>query len=177
MRAVAMLGAVVVLTAMTACGTSDSSGGNPTASASAVTTKPLLQVGPARDFGDACKLLSASDVQSATNAGPVTPGSRTDPQLGSFCTYTLAGGTGVPLLNVQVEVLRTTAEAKGTVDASGGPALSGIGDDARASKPGGLGSAVYLSKGATYAVLSSVHKDVTPAELQKLATTLAGRLS
>jgi hypothetical protein len=158
---------------LTACG----GGGNGSTPAPAVSpTAQGLQVGPARDFGDACRLLSPAEVQSATGVGPVIGASRSDPQLGSSCTYTQAGGSSVPVLTVQVVVRQSAAAARSDVDQTDGPALSGVGDVARSSKPGGLGVAVYLARGATYAALSSIHKDVTQEELVKLAGTLAGRL-
>jgi hypothetical protein len=163
-----------LLAVLTACG----GGGNGSTPAPAGSPTPQgLQVGPARDFGDACRLLTPAEVQSATGVGPVVGASRSDPQLGSSCTYTPAtGGSSVPVLTVQVVVRQSAAAARGDVEQSGGPPLSGVGDDARSSKPGGLGVAVYLARGATYAVLSSIHKDVTQEKLVKLAGTLAGRL-
>lgn len=140
-------------------------------------TPPGLAVGPARDFGNACRLLTAAEVQSGTSVGPLSASPRTDPNLGSYCTYTpSSGGSSVPVLTVQAIVEQSAASARAMVDQSGGATLGGVGDDARLSKPGGLGSAVYLAKGATYAVLSSIHKDVTQQELAKLAGALAGRL-
>jgi hypothetical protein len=69
---------------LTACG----GGGNGSTPAPAVSpTAQGLQVGPARDFGDACRLLPPAEVQSGTGVGPVIGGSRSDPQLGSSCTY------------------------------------------------------------------------------------------
>jgi len=167
------LAAGVLAGALAGCGGSSST---PTPTA-APSTPPGLVVGPARDFGDACRLLTASEVQSATSVGPVSPGSSKDPQLGSYCTYRpAAGGSSVPVLTVQAVIEYSAAAARAMVDQSGGPTISGVGDDARAAKPGGLGSAVYLSKGASYVVLSSIHKDVTEQALEKLAGTLAGRL-
>jgi hypothetical protein len=159
---------------LTACG----GGGNGSTPAPAVSpTARGLQVGPARDFGDACRLLSPAEVQSGTGVGPVIGASRSDPQLGSSCTYTqAAGGSSVPVLTVQVVVRQSAAAARSDVEQTGGPVLSGVGDVARSSMPGGLGVAVYLARGATYAALSSIHKDVTQEELVKLAGTLAGRL-
>jgi hypothetical protein len=168
------LGAGVVAVALAGCGGGGGSTSTPTAAPS---TPQGLAVGPAKDFGDACRLLSPAEVQSTTSVGPVTAGSRKDPNLGSYCTYTpAAGGSSVPVLTVQAVIRQSPAIARAEVDQSGGPPLSGIGDDARLSKPGGLGSAVYLSKGASYVVLSSIHKDVTQDELVKLARTLVGRL-
>ncbi|HEX6492201.1 MAG TPA: DUF3558 family protein [Candidatus Dormibacteraeota bacterium] len=166
------LAAGALVLALAGCGSSSST---PTPTA-APSTPPGLVVGPARDFGDACRLLTPAEVQSATSVGPVTAGSRKDPQLGSYCTYTPAGGSSVPVLTVQAVVEYTAAAARAMVDQSGGPTLSGVGDDARLARPGGLGSAVYLSKGTSYVVLSSIHKDVTEQELTRLAGTLAGRL-
>jgi hypothetical protein len=161
------------LAVLTACG----GGGNGSTAAPAVSPTPQgLQVGPARDFGDACRLLSPAEVQSATGVGPVIGASRSDPQLGSSCTYTPSGGSSVPVLTVQVVVRQSAAAARSDVEQSGGPVATGVGDVARVSKPGGLGVAVFLARGATYAMLSSIHKDVTQEELVKLAGTLAGRL-
>jgi hypothetical protein len=171
-RPTLIAGALLVL--LTGCGAGDS-GSTPAPGASP--TPFSLQVGPAKDFGDACRLLSPAEVQSGLGIGPVVASPRSDPQLGSFCTYTAAsGGSSVPVLTVQVVVRQSPAAARSDVDQTGGPTLSGVGDDARLSKPGGLGFAVYLSHGATYAVLSSIHKDVTQQELVKLAGTLAGRI-
>lgn len=169
-----VLGAAALLVALTGCGSGD---GKPTPSPGAVAQSPLaLQVGPARDFGNACRLLTPAEMQSTLGTGAVAA-PRSDPQLGSFCTYTPAsGGSSVPLLTVQVEVLRSPAAARLQVDQTGGPVLGGVGDAARISKPGGLGIAVYLARGATYAVLSSSHRDVTEQMLTRLAGILAGRL-
>ena len=170
-----MLGVVGLLVTLAGCG-GGGAGASPTPGVPSRT--PLgLEVGPAKDFGDACRLLSPAEVRSALGTGPVTASPRTDPQLGSFCTDTPAtGGASVPVLTVQVVVRQSAAAARGDVEQSGGPPLSGIGDDARLSRPGGLGVAVYLSRGATFAVLSSAHRGVTQDELVKLATVLAGRL-
>jgi hypothetical protein len=168
-----LLGAGILLLALAGCG---SSGSTPTPTA-APTTPQGLVVGPAKDFGDACRLLTAAEVESATSVGPVTAGSHEDPQLGSSCIYSPAsGGSSVPVLQLQVVVEQNPATARAQVDQSGGPAISGLGDDARAAKPGGLGAALYLAKGADYVVLSSIHKAVTQSALEKLAGTLIGRL-
>jgi hypothetical protein len=167
------LGTGVVLLALAGCGGSTST---PTPTA-APATPPGLAVGPAKDFGDACRLLTPAEVESATSVGPLTTASAKDPQLGSTCTYNpAAGGSSVPVLTVQAVVEYSAASARSMVDQSGGPAIGGLGDDARAAKPGGLGAAVYLAKGADYVVLSSIHKGVTQSALGKLAGTLAGRL-
>ena len=167
------LGAGTALLALAGCGGS-SSISTPTPAPS---TPQGLAVGPARAFGDACRLLTTSEVQSATSVGPLVAGPHNDPQLGSFCIYTsTSGGSSVPVLQLQAVVEQSPAAASAQVDQSGGTAVAGVGDDTRLAKPGGLGSAVYLAKGATYVVLSSIHKDVTGAELQRLAGTVAGRL-
>jgi hypothetical protein len=170
-----VLGTVGLAALLAGCGSGD---GGATPSPGVTSRTPLgLEVGPARDFGDACRLLSPAEVQSTLGTGPVTASPRSDPQLGSFCTYTPAtGGASVPVLTVQVVARQSAAAARSDVEQSGGPPLSGIGDDARLSKAGGLGVAVYLSRGATFAVLSSAHKGVTQDELVRLATLLAGRL-
>jgi hypothetical protein len=170
-----VLGTAGLVVLLAGCGGGDG-GASPTPGVTSRT--PLgIEVGPARDFGDACRLLSPAEVQSTLGTGPVTASPRSDPQLGSFCTDTPAtGGASVPVLTVQVVVRQSAAAARSDVDQSGGPPLSGVGDDARLSKPGGLGVAVYLSRRATFAVLSSAHRGVTQDELVKLATLLAGRL-
>ncbi len=175
MSARLILGAGIALVALAGCGGGDNT---PTPTPASVSKTPLgLQVGPARDFGDACRLLSPAEVQSGLGSAPVIATPRSDPQLGSFCTYTPAtGGSSVPLLTVQVVVRQSPAAARSDVEQSGGTPQSGVGDEARLAKPGGLGVAVYLVKGSTFAVLSSVHRDVTQLELVKLATTLASRL-
>jgi len=156
------------------CGGGSGSTSTPTA---APATPRGLVVGPAHDFGNACRLLTPAEVQSTTSVGPVTAGPRSDPQLGSFCTYTPAsGGSSVPVLQLQAVVEQSAAAARAMVEQSGGPSVNGVGDVARLARPGGLGSAVYLSKGANYVVLSSIHKDVTEQELVKLAQTLVGRV-
>ncbi|HEY2705778.1 MAG TPA: hypothetical protein VGL20_19020 [Candidatus Dormibacteraeota bacterium] len=175
MNARLMLGAVGLVALLAGCGSGDS-GSTPTPGGP-VRTPPGLEVGPAKDFGNACRLLSPAEVQSTLGSGPVAASPRSDPQLGSFCTYTpTTGGASVPVLTVQVVIRQSVAAARGDVEQSGGPPLSGVGDSARLSKPGGLGVAVYLSRGATFAVLSSAHKGVTQDELVKLATVLAGRV-
>jgi hypothetical protein len=170
-----VLGTAGLVVLLAGCGSGDG-GATPTPGVTSRT--PLgVEVGPARDFGDACRLLSPAEVQSTLGTGPVTASPRSDPQLGSFCTDTPAtGGASVPVLTVQVVVRQSAAAARSDVDQSGGPPLSGVGDDARLSKPGGLGVAVYLSRGATFAVLSSAHRGVTQDELVRLATLLAGRI-
>jgi hypothetical protein len=170
-----VLGTAGLVVLLAGCGSGEG-GASPTPGVTSRT--PLgIEVGPARDFGDACRLLSPAEVQSTLGTGPVTASPRSDQQLGSFCTDTPAtGGASVPVLTVQVVVRQSAAAARSDVDQSGGPPLSGLGDDARLSKPGGLGVAVYLSRRATFAVLSSAHRGVTQDELVKLASILAGRL-
>jgi hypothetical protein len=133
-------------------------------------------IGPARDFGDACRLLSAAEVQAALGGGPLTASPRSDPQAGSFCTYTPADGGGSPLLIVQVVVHRSAAEARDAVDQLGGSPLTGIGDDARLSTRGTLGTTVHLARGATLAALTTLRREVPQQALVELARTLAGRL-
>jgi uncharacterized protein DUF3558 len=170
-----VLGTVGLALLLGGCGSGDG-GATPTPGVTSRTPLGLV-VGPARDFGDACRLLSPAEVESTLGTGPVTASPRSDPQVGSFCTYTPAtGGASVPVLTVQVVVRQSAADARSDVEQSGGPPLSGIGDDARLARPGGLGVAVHLSRGATFAVLSSAHRGVTQDELVKLATLLAGRI-
>lgn len=175
MRASVILGAGVALAVLAGCGSSDQGSATPPP---ATSPTPLgLAVGPAKNFGNACRLLSPAEVQSALGQGAVAASSRTDPQLGSFCTWTPStAATSVALLTVNVIVEQGASVARGQVDAAGGPAVAGLGDDAHFAKPGGLGVSLSFSKGATYVVLSSIHKDVTDEQLQKLAGTIAGRL-
>jgi hypothetical protein len=133
-------------------------------------------VGPAREFGDACRLLSAAEVQAALGGGPLAAIPRSDPQAGSFCTYAPADGSGIPLLTVQVTIHRSPAEARDAVDQLGGSPLTGIGDDARLSTRGTLGTTVYLARGATVAALTTLRTGVPQQALAELARTLAGRL-
>ncbi len=175
MNARRTLGTAGLVAMLAGCGSGDS-GATPTPGTVSRTPQGI-EVGPAKDFGDACRLLSPAEVQSILGTGAVTASPRSDPQLGSFCTYPpTGGGASVPVLTVRVEVRQSAAAARSDVEQSGGPPLTGIGDDARLSRPGGLGVAVYLCRGATFAVLSSSHKGVTQDELVKLATALAGRV-
>jgi Protein of unknown function (DUF3558) len=156
-------------------------GGTPTVTApgSGATASPAPQgqvVAPARDFGDACRLLSPAEVQAAVGGGPLTATPRSDPQTGSVCTYAPASGSGVPAVTVQVSVKASAAEARQEVEQQGGSELSGVGDVARVSSQSGLGVAVFVARGSTVAVLTTVRHDVPPLAVVRLATTLAGRL-
>ncbi len=175
MRASVILGCGAALIVLAGCGSSDQN--TPTPKASVSPTPFTLAVGPAKNFGNACRLLTTAEVQSGLGQGAVTASSRTDPQLGSFCTWTpSAAATSVALLSINVIVEQSAAVARSEVDLAGGPAVNGLGDDAHLAKPGGLGVALSFSKGATYVVLSSIHKGVTDDQLQKLAGTIVGRL-
>lgn len=175
MRANVILGAGAALALLAGCGSSDQGTATPTP---ATSPTPLnLQVGPAKNFGNACRLLSPAEVQSGLGQGAVTASSRTDPQLGSFCTWTPStSAVSVALLTLNVIVEQSAAVARAQVDAAGGAAVSALGDDAHFAKPGGLGVSLSFSKGATYVVLGSIHKGVTDDQLEKLAGTVVGRL-
>jgi hypothetical protein len=177
LRSMTCVGAAT-LAALSACG----GGGTATATAPPSTGTGTASaapqgrvIGPARDFGDACRLLSVAEVQAALGGGPLTASSRSDPQTGSVCTYAAADG-GSPLLTVQVTVEASTAEARDAVDQLGGSPLTGIGDDARLSTRGALGTTVYLARGATLAALTTLRREVPQQALVELARTLAGRL-
>ena len=110
----------------------------------------------------------------------VTAAPRTDPRRGSYCTYTETAPAGAspepPLLTVEVMLRSDAADARSAVDKSGGTVVSGVGDDAHASSPGGLSVAVFLSRGADFVVLLSLNKGVTSEGLVRLAGVLAPRI-
>jgi hypothetical protein len=131
-------------------------------------------VAPAREFGDACRLLSAAEVQAAAGDGSLTATPRSDPQLGSFCVYTRQS-TSETVLTVQVAVQASAEDARGAVAQLGGSPLSGIGDAARVSSVDGLGTAVHVARGSTLATLST--GQALPRQvIVQLASLLARRL-
>jgi hypothetical protein len=77
---------------------------------------------------------------------------------------------------VEVSARRDAADARSQVDRSGGSPVAGIGDDARVSAPGGLSTAVFLARGATFVVLFSLHQGVTVEQILPLAHTVAAAL-
>lgn len=131
-------------------------------------------IAPAREFGDACRLLAPAEVQTAAGDGSVTATPRSDPQLGSFCVYTRQS-TSETVLTVQVAVQASAEDARDAVSELGGSPLSGIGDAARISSADGLGTALHVARGSTLATLSSGQALPRQAVVQ-LATLLARRL-
>ena len=131
-------------------------------------------IAPAREFGDACRLLSTAEVQAAAGDGAVTATPRSDPQLGSFCVYTRQS-TSETVLTVQVAVQASAEDARDAVAQLGGSPLSDAGDAARISSVGGLGTAVHVARGSTLATLSTGQALPRQAVVQ-LATLLARRL-
>ncbi|HEY2702651.1 MAG TPA: hypothetical protein VGL20_03075 [Candidatus Dormibacteraeota bacterium] len=171
-----LLLAAAVLLALSGCGGAGSAPA-PGTGAGSSSAPPGGVVAPARDFGDACRLLSPAEVQTALGRGPITAASEPDAQSGSRCTYTVASDqSGVPVLTLQVAVQASPAEARQAVDQIGGTALSGVGDAARSSTLGGLGVQVVLARGADLVSIATSVRDVSPRLLVGLATIVAGRL-
>jgi hypothetical protein len=168
-----MAGAAVVLT-LTACG-GTSTGSPATGSRTASQSPQSNVIAPARDFGDACRLLSAADVQAAVGGGPITATAQNSSQQGSFCLYTQPPSGSTPVLTLQVMVQPTASDARAGVDQLGGSPLNGIGDAARLATPAGLGTQVDVARGATLAALLTV-KNLPQQALVQLARLVADRL-
>ncbi len=170
-----------ILVALSACGGEPGvrTGATPAPDGGAHSSSaPLGQViAPTRDFGDACRLLSAAEVQMAVARGPITASSEPNTQSGSRCAYTVTSdASGAPLVTVQVAVQPSPAEARQGVEQIGGVALRGVGDAARGSTLGGLGAQVVLSRGPDLVSIATSVEDVSQQMLIRLATIIAGRL-
>lgn len=152
---------------ITACGGSTTAGTTPTPS----TATPLGSlIPPAQPFGDACRLLTAAEVQKAFGDGTVSAASQSDQQIGSTCTYE-SGGL---LFKIQAVVENSASDARDAVVQLGGNPVSGVGDVARYAQSS-LGTVLGLTHGPTLVVLST-SKNATQQLLVGLATTLVGRL-
>lgn len=172
----AAMAAAALLVILSACG----GGGTATGTrppGTGARTSPSPQgriIAPAREFGDACRLLTPAEVQAAAGDESLVATPRSDPQLGSFCVYTRPS-TSETVLTVQVTVQASAEDARDAVAQLGGSSLSGIGDAARISSVQGLGTALHVARGPALATLSTGQGLPEQAVVQ-LATLLARRL-
>jgi hypothetical protein len=101
----------LVLTLVACGGGGTATGTRPPGTGQQTSAAPQGRViAPAREFGDACRLLSTAEVQTAGGGDAVTATPRSDPQLGSFCVYTRQS-TSETVLTVQVAVQASAADA------------------------------------------------------------------
>jgi hypothetical protein len=166
----------VLVAALGACGGGGAPGTTPPGTGAAGShSSPAQVIPPARNFGDACRLLSAAGVQAALGGGPLVATSEVNSQLGSYCHYVTSDARADQLLTVQVIVHGSAAEARDAVDQLGASPLTGVGDVARYSTLAGAAHGIDLARGATEAVVTTV-EDVPQADLVHLAVILAHRL-
>jgi hypothetical protein len=144
---------LVATVALASCGSS--SGSNSSAGSSALP--------------DACTLVTATDIQSALGASPLTP-PKTDSD--GQCAY--ASATESNYVNVQVEGGQTTATFE-KASSSAGPTqrITGLGDEAFQNMGGGT---VFVLKGATSVRIDVFLTTVSSSAVQSLAQTAIGRL-